>query len=135
MAAKIGTFRHSFAERSKQRLLSRKGYSELGLNSSDGGDDGVKCLCFRNLSDAVVNFWTGLQESWAKLYEMGQSDPRKIFFAVKMGISLAMVSLVIFFKEPLKSISQYSIWAILTVVVVFEFSVGISFDEARVSTS
>ncbi|KAK9200319.1 hypothetical protein WN944_015516 [Citrus x changshan-huyou] len=44
MAAKIGSFRHSFAERSKERLLSRKGYSDFGLNSTDddGSEDGIK---------------------------------------------------------------------------------------------
>lgn len=126
MAAKIGSFRHSFAERGKERLLSRKGYSDFGLNSSDGSEDGVKCRCFRSVSDAVVNFWNSLQDVCVKLYEMGRSDPRKVVFAVKMGVSLALVSLVIFFKEPLSDVSQYSIWAILTVVVVFEFSVGTS---------
>lgn len=125
MAARVGSFRHSFMERSKERLLSRKGYSEFGLNSSDGSDEGVKCLCFRWRTNAIINFWNGLQATAFKLFEMARSDPRKVFFAAKMGFSLAMVSLFIFLKEPLKEASQYSIWAILTVVVVFEFSVGI----------
>ncbi|KAF5467635.1 hypothetical protein F2P56_011868 [Juglans regia] len=129
MAAKIGSFRHSLAEKSKERLLSRKGYSELGVNSSYGGDDGFKYRCFRNLSDGIVNFWTGMRETSAKLYQMGRSDPRKLLFAAKMGMSLSIVSLVIFFKEPLKDVSQYSIWAILTVVVVFEFSVGATLNK------
>ncbi|KAJ4710546.1 Aluminum-activated malate transporter [Melia azedarach] len=129
MAAQIGSFRHSFAERGKERLLSRKGYSDFGLNSSDGSEDGVKCRCFRSVSDAVVNFWNSLQDVCVKLYEMGRSDPRKVVFAVKMGVSLALVSLVIFFKEPLSDVSQYSIWAILTVVVVFEFSVGATLNK------
>jgi hypothetical protein len=132
MAAKIGSLRHSFAERSKERLLFRKGYSELGLNSSDGGDDGVKCRCFRIFSDGIASFWYGLRETSAKLYEMGRSDHRKVLFAAKMGLALAIVSLVIFFKEPLQEVSQYSVWAILTVIVVFEFSVGISFDHVHV---
>lgn len=124
MAAKIGSFRHSFAERSKERLLSRKGYSDFGMNSSDCADERVKCGCFGRMSDGLVNFCNSFHETSAKLYEMGRSDPRKAYFAAKMGLSLAIVSLLIFFKEPLKDISQYSIWAILTVVVVFEFSIG-----------
>lgn len=126
MAARIGSFRHSFAERSKERLLSRKGYSELGLNSSDGGDEGVKCRCFRSLSDSIIKFWNGLRNTAIEFYKMGRADPRKVVFAIKMGLSLALVSLVIFLREPLKNVNQYSIWAVLTVVVVFEFSVGVS---------
>ncbi|WRX16012.1 Aluminum-activated malate transporter - like 3 [Theobroma cacao] len=122
-------FLRSSTDESKERLLSRKGYSEFGLNSSDGSEDGVKCRCFRSCSDSINKFWDGLQESSVKLYEMGQSDPRKVFFAAKMGFSLAMVSLLIFFKEPLRNASQYSIWAILTVVVVFEFSVGATLNK------
>lgn len=129
MAAKVGSFRHSFLERSKERLLSRKEYSDFGMTDADGSDYGVKCRCFRSISDWVVNCWNGLQDVAVKLYEMGRSDPRKFVFAVKMGLSLALVSLVIFFKEPLADVSQYSIWAILTVVVVFEFSVGATLNK------
>lgn len=127
MAARVGSLRHSFAERCKERLLSKKGYSDFGLNSSDDGGGAAKVGCFQSMSDGFANFRDGLQDLFVRLYEMGRSDPRKVFFAAKMGLSLAVVSLVIFFKEPLKDVSQYSIWAILTVVVVFEFSIGICF--------
>lgn len=126
MAAKIGSFRHSFAERSKERLLSRKGYSGL-----DGGDQegSVKWWWFRWLSDGVVKLCNGVQDGAVELYKMGRADPRKFFFALKMGLSLALVSMVIFFREPLKHVGQYTIWAILTVVVVFEFSVGATLNK------
>lgn len=126
MAARVGSFRHSLLQKSKEKLLSRKGYSELGLGSSDGDeDDRVKCECFHSLSDKIIKFSIDFRDTATKFYEMGRSDPRKVYFAAKMGLALAIVSLLIFFKEPLKTASQYSIWAILTVVVVFEFSVGI----------
>lgn len=112
-----GTLRHSFAE----RLLSRKGYSELGIGRSDGGDDEPRS---RSVREKFTALRTIVRESSIKAYEMGRSDPRKVVFAAKMGLALALVSVLIFFKEPLKDISQYSIWAILTVVVVFEFSIG-----------
>lgn len=128
MAGKYGSIRQSFLDQNRERLLSRKGYSDFGLNSHDGAGDNVKCRCFRTVSDGITNFWKGLQDTTVKLYEMGRSDPRKFFFAAKMGLSLALTSLVIFFREPLKDVGQYSIWAILTVVVVFEFSVGMPND-------
>ncbi|KAH9707452.1 Aluminum-activated malate transporter 4 [Citrus sinensis] len=105
MSAKIGSFRHSFAERSKERLLSRKGYSDFGLNSTDddASEDGIKCRCFRWISDGVINFWTNLQNIFIQFYDMGRKDPRKAVFAAKMGLSLALVSLVVFFKEPLSA--------------------------------
>ncbi|KAL5553473.1 hypothetical protein UlMin_040874 [Ulmus minor] len=129
MAAKVGSFRHSFLEKSKERLLSRKGYSDFGLNNSDAGDESVKYRCFRFMSDGIRNFWNNLHDMFFELYKMGRSDPRKVMFASKMGLSLALVSLVIFFREPLRDVSQYSIWAILTVVVVFEFSVGATLNK------
>ncbi|KAG5558977.1 hypothetical protein RHGRI_008802 [Rhododendron griersonianum] len=117
-----GALRHSFAE----RLLSRKGYSELGIGRSDGGDDEPRS---RSVREKFTALRTIVRESSIKAYEMGRSDPRKVVFAAKMGLALALVSVLIFFKEPLKDISQYSIWAILTVVVVFEFSIGATLNK------
>ncbi|KAA8540128.1 hypothetical protein F0562_026820 [Nyssa sinensis] len=121
MEAHIGSLKHIFAERSKERLLSRKGYSELGLGGGSYADDGR--LRF-SLRDKITNFWTQFRDTSIKVYEMGRSDPRKVIFAAKMGLALALVSVLIFFKEPLSYIGQHSIWAILTVVLVFEFSIG-----------
>ncbi|MBA0863931.1 hypothetical protein Goshw_027475 [Gossypium schwendimanii] len=104
---------------SKERLLSKKGCSGLG-----GAEEGAKSGCFRSCCGSTDNFWNGFQQVSAKLYKMGRSDPRKVFFAMKMGLSLTVVSLLMLFKEPLRGVSQYSVWAILTVVLVFEFSVG-----------
>ncbi|XP_010681586.2 aluminum-activated malate transporter 4 [Beta vulgaris subsp. vulgaris] len=144
MAAKFGSLRQSFIERSKEKFLSRKGYSELGFSASDGEtelNDGVKCGCFRStcnrakvgcyrwICDGILGLFNGFRDFGVNLYEMGRSDPRKVFFSAKMGLCLSLVSLLIFFTGPLKDISQYAIWAILTVVVCFEYSVGASLSK------
>ncbi|KAL9686862.1 hypothetical protein QQ045_033683 [Rhodiola kirilowii] len=124
MGPRTGSFRHSFLEKSKERLLSRKGYSELGLGTTTSNDDRVKCWCFRWMSDGVIKSWNGLHVVAVKLYEMGHSDPRKVIFAVKMGSALSLIYLNVFLKTLLPSISSYAVWGMITVVVVFEFSVG-----------
>ncbi|KAK7407562.1 hypothetical protein VNO78_09515 [Psophocarpus tetragonolobus] len=121
MAARNGSLRQIFAERSKERLLSRKEFSELKLNgiSSSGGGDA--------LWDRVGRFFEGMVRFMGELREMARADPRKVVFAAKAGMSLAVVSLFIYIKE--EQLSKYSIWAILTVVVVFEFSVGATLNK------
>ncbi|XP_052199723.1 aluminum-activated malate transporter 9 [Diospyros lotus] len=65
-----------------------------------------------------------LQDYAGKVLEMGRSDRRKVIFAAKMGLALAVVSLLLFWVDLFPELSQYAIWAILTVVVMFEFSIG-----------
>lgn len=120
----FGSLRQSFAERGREKLLSRKEYSDLGYDRSYSGNDELRFSLFRKIGDKLAKFWSDVQNTAVKAYKMGKSDRRKVIFAVKMGLALAFVSILIFFKEPLSYMSKYSIWAILTVVVVFEFSIG-----------
>lgn len=129
MAAKLGSFRHSLLEkREKERLFSLKGYSLLG-EESEGEEElrnKPRCLSFRYICGEVGGFMKEVQDVAAQAWQMGKSDPRKIIFSAKMGLALMLISLLIFWKEPIEELSRYSVWAILTVVVVFEFSIGIT---------
>ncbi|KAG4918702.1 hypothetical protein JHK82_056134 [Glycine max] len=126
MAARVGSFRHSFLEKSKERLLSKKEYQDfVGFNGDH--DASPKRSFLDALSDRVVSFHNWSRDFASKLYEMGRSDRRKVLFAVKAGLSLAIVSLVIYIEE--EQFSKYSVWAILTVVVVFEFSIGATLNK------
>ncbi|KAF0932506.1 hypothetical protein E2562_010402 [Oryza meyeriana var. granulata] len=58
-------------------------------------------------------------EMWA----FARKDPRKPVFAAKVATALALITLLVFLREP-TDIANHSVWAILTVVVVFEFSIG-----------
>ncbi|KAF8037650.1 hypothetical protein BT93_B0504 [Corymbia citriodora subsp. variegata] len=119
MAGKMGSLR--------ERLVSSRGYSELGFSHiGTAGDRNVSCCSYRCVSEAVARWWKKLGRVASKAYSMGKSDPRKIVFSAKMGLALTLVALLIFWKAPFnfKDMGRYSVWALLTVIVVFEFSIG-----------
>ncbi|KAK4804058.1 hypothetical protein SAY86_003875 [Trapa natans] len=117
MAAKMGSLR--------EKLLSMRGGSEINFDDIESLEDRINCRCsYRCLVDGIVSSWQQLQDMVTKAVEMGRSDHRKIIFSVKMGLALMLISFLIYLKESLKEFSRYSVWAIITVVVVFEFSIG-----------
>ncbi|WMV28175.1 hypothetical protein MTR67_021560 [Solanum verrucosum] len=91
-------------------------------------DDEIKngCCCFTPLYERFKSFFNNIQDFAKKVIEMGKNDPRKIIFSLKMGFALSFVSLLIFWKKP-TDVAQFAIWAILTVLVMFEFTIGATF--------
>ncbi|KAE8663975.1 Aluminum-activated malate transporter 9 [Hibiscus syriacus] len=119
MAAKLGSFRHSLLEKRDKT----KGYSVLGLTNEEE-ERRRGWFSYGFISEKVNGLLKEVRHVSGQAWKMGKSDPRKIIFSAKMGLALVLISLLIFLKLPMKDLSQYSVWAILTVVVVFEFSIG-----------
>ncbi|KAK9118471.1 hypothetical protein Scep_016564 [Stephania cephalantha] len=128
MAAKVGSFRYNFAEKSKEKLLSRGPYSELGFGSMESIHERKRWHCFPS-AESIREALRRSREFAVKAWAFGRSDPRQIIFAAKQGLALVIISLLMFLKEPFNGISRYSVWAILTVVVIFEFSIGATFSK------
>ncbi|KAJ4899971.1 Aluminum-activated malate transporter 12 [Raphanus sativus] len=59
-----------------------------------------------------------------RLWDVGKEDPRRVIHALKVGISLTLVSLLYLMEPLFKDIGSTAIWAVMTVVVVLEFSAG-----------
>ncbi|KAG5536216.1 hypothetical protein RHGRI_023861 [Rhododendron griersonianum] len=127
MEARFGSFRHSFAEkRERERFLPPKGWhSDLdGFPDTQGTGENSGSRSGRWVRAKFAGSWGKLRGVCVTAWEMGRSDPRKIVFSAKMGLALMLISLLIFLKEPVKDLGTHYVWAILTVVVVFEFSIG-----------
>ncbi|KAH8496220.1 hypothetical protein Peur_055132 [Populus x canadensis] len=117
---KMAPYRHNYVESSKEWQPL------LGSLSGDVEQAG-KYKYLNLLSEKISKSLNDFQDFAVRAWEMGRSDPKKVIFAIKMGLALSIVSLLIFWKGSNEDISQYSIWAILTVIVMFEYSIGATF--------
>ncbi|KAI0516287.1 hypothetical protein KFK09_008959 [Dendrobium nobile] len=121
---RLGSFRYHFEQKSKERLPLLSNLKGVDWDDLDGDDDGKSRGCLHGLWHGIGSFWAQVRMAAAVGLEFARSDFRKVVFAAKMGLALALISLLIFLKEPFQDLSSHCVWAILTVVVVFEFSIG-----------
>ncbi|KAL3715979.1 hypothetical protein ACJRO7_007699 [Eucalyptus globulus] len=56
--------------------------------------------------------------------KLGQDDPRRVIHSLKVGLALTLVSLIYYVRPFYDSYGISGMWAVLTVTVVFEFTVG-----------
>lgn len=68
--------------------------------------------------------WGEIVKLTLMLEKLGQDDPRRIVHSLKVAFALTLVSLLFYFEPLYEGLGLAAMWAILTVVVVFEFSVG-----------
>ncbi|KAL6631282.1 hypothetical protein ACP70R_028132 [Stipagrostis hirtigluma subsp. patula] len=90
-----------------------------------GGEDGERPKegFLRRAGATAARWWAAARGAAAEVWAFARADPRKAVFAAKVGLAMALISLLVFLREP-RDIVSHSVWAILTVVVVFEFSIG-----------
>ncbi|XP_050228924.1 aluminum-activated malate transporter 8 [Mercurialis annua] len=77
--------------------------------------------CFKGLIGNLKNKVVNTAKSVKKL---GEDDPRRITHSLKVGVAVTLVSLLYFSRTLYDSFGVAGMWAVLTVVVVFEFTVG-----------
>ncbi|KAF2302525.1 hypothetical protein GH714_037052 [Hevea brasiliensis] len=80
--------------------------------------------CLNKLKALPQNIWNKVVEKANKAKKMAKDDPRKIIHSLKVGLALTLVSLFFYFKPTYDGFGVSAMWAVLTVIVVFEFSAG-----------
>lgn len=65
-----------------------------------------------------------LELVWHKTCEVGKEDPRRVIHSLKVGLSLTLVSLLYLMEPFFKGVGPNAMWAVMTVVVVLEFTAG-----------
>lgn len=79
------------------------------------------CLWIKGIP---LNLFTKIVEILEQARKIAADDPRKLIHSFKVGLALTLVSLFYYFQPLYSSFGVSAMWAVMTVVVVFEFSVG-----------
>ncbi|KAF3439466.1 hypothetical protein FNV43_RR17744 [Rhamnella rubrinervis] len=80
---------------------------------------------FQGLKVLAIKLWERqVVEVAKKAKKIGKEDPRTIIHSLKVAVALTLVSLFYYYQPLYDNFGVNAIWAVLTVVVVFEFSVG-----------
>lgn len=59
-----------------------------------------------------------------KVWEFAKEDSNRVKFSFKVGLAVLLVSLLILFRAPYEIFGTNIIWSILTVAIMFEYTVG-----------
>lgn len=66
-----------------------------------------------------------LCKAWiSSVWEFTKEDSNRVTFSLKVGLAVMLVSLLILFRAPYEVFGTNIIWSILTVAVMFEYTVG-----------
>ncbi|KAH7864225.1 hypothetical protein Vadar_027208 [Vaccinium darrowii] len=77
---------------------------------------GLHGLAARFLS----KIWRFIERAW----NLGVAEPKKFIHCLKVGLALSFVSLFYYVRPLYDGVGGTAMWAIMTVVVVFEYTVG-----------
>lgn len=88
-------------------------------------------ITVEKIKTSLENAKNFIKLQWQKILKLGKDDPRRVTHSIKVGISLTLVSLL-YLLDPLlkghgvitKEIGDNVLWAVMTVVVVLEFTAG-----------
>lgn len=81
---------------------------------------GIGVSLKRLIVNLFIKVWTFLKKAW----DLGNADPRKVIHCLKVGIALTVVSLFYYVRPLYNGVGGTAMWAVMTVINVFEFTVG-----------
>lgn len=99
----------------------------MDIESSSGGPGarlGMFARLWLRVKGIPVKAKDKAVEVGSNVRKLGRDDPRRVIHSLKVGLALTLVSLVYYVRPFYDGYSISGIWAVLTVVVVFEFTVG-----------
>ncbi|KAL8140902.1 hypothetical protein V2J09_006923 [Rumex salicifolius] len=76
------------------------------------------------LKSKLNGFTSQVSDTVLTAKKLAKDDPRRVIHAIKVGLAITLISLLYYFEPLFEGFGVAAMWAVLTVVVVFEYSVG-----------
>lgn len=80
-------------------------------------------LC-RGINGLIVGFVMKIWNFIMKAWNIGVNEPKKFVHCLKVGTALSLVSLFYYMRPLYAGVGGNAMWAVMTVVVVFEYTIG-----------
>ncbi|KAG8391964.1 hypothetical protein BUALT_Bualt01G0242000 [Buddleja alternifolia] len=77
-------------------------------------------ILHRLFTGFISKIWGFMQRAW----KIGVNEPKKFMHCVKVGMALSLVSLFYYMRPLYDGVGGNAMWAVMTVVVVFEYTIG-----------
>lgn len=76
------------------------------------------------LLSLVMGFVSNITKFLDKAWNLAVNEPKKVIHCLKVGLALSIVSLFYYMRPLYDGVGGNAMWAVMTVVVVFEYTVG-----------
>ncbi|KAL3718407.1 hypothetical protein ACJRO7_003533 [Eucalyptus globulus] len=100
---------------------------EMGAATSQERS-GALARAWRRLMGLRKSSMAKAAELAKKAVKLGQDDPRRVTHSLKVGLALSLVSLFYYLQPLYEGFGVNAMWAVMTVVLIFEFHVGATFS-------
>lgn len=76
------------------------------------------------LQSLVMGIFLNIRGFLDKAWNLAVNEPKKVVHCLKVGLALSLVSVFYYMKPLYDGVGGNAMWAVMTVVVVFEYTVG-----------
>ncbi|XP_009359585.2 LOW QUALITY PROTEIN: aluminum-activated malate transporter 10-like [Pyrus x bretschneideri] len=109
------------------RIKMADGSSESLAPTEARGCPDIAWLALKGL---VVGLVMKVCDFLKKAWDLGHNEPIKVIHGVKVGMALTAVSLFYYMRPLYEGVGGNAMWAVMTVVVVFENTVGATLSKS-----
>ena len=81
-------------------------------------------MCWQRLMALSSEFIAKVVEAMLQLKKLGEDDPRRVIHALKVALAITLVSAFYYLKPLYNGFGSSAMWAVFTVIVLSEFTVG-----------